>query len=223
MRTFYKPLIGFAALAALVTGFGLVANGQVSNCPAAGCTLAGSQQAFIQSGIQSFVKTYKYSAIGVVPAATQTDLFTISGSASKTVRVVRVLVSGGTSSTASQRGVQIIRRSAADTGGTPSVPVGVSRDTTNSTATAALALFAAVPTPLGTTVGTLDACRLVLNPPATVPDICAFSYGTNNDQTTTLRGVSDFLAINFLGTANGVVATATTDFIDLDVMWTEEP
>ena len=228
LKRYARSALTVSAVAILLAGGAMVRESWTQSstitCTAAGCnTLGGQSLTFIQAGIQSFVKTYKYSAIGVVPAATATDLLTITGSASKTVRVMKIAVSGQNTAGASQRGVQIIRRSTADTTGTSTAPVPVSRDTTNTAATATLALYTVNPGALGTAVGTLDTCRLLLNAVATVPDICTFTYGVNNDQATVLRGTLDILAINFLGTGNGVVAAAATDFIDLDVEFTEEP
>lgn len=211
--------IGLVAALALIGALtGAVA--QTSN--PSNCTLAGCQQSWTQNGIQSFVRTYKYSSIGNVPVATATDLFTISGAAGKTIRITKIVVGGENSSAAAQRGVQIIRRSAANTGGASTAPTPLARDTNNAAATATLALYTANPAGLGTAVGTIDSCRLLLNAAGTQPDVCAFTYGVNDDQLTVLRGATDILAINFLGTGNGVVATATSDFIDIDIEWTEE-
>jgi hypothetical protein len=220
MRMFHK-VAAAAALLGVLSGPALA---QTSNIGVTGGvnTLGSGTQAFIQAGIQSFVKTYKYSSIGNVPAAAHTDLLTLTGSATKTIRLMKIVVGGENSAGASQRGVQIIRRSTADTGGTSTVPVGLARDTANSAASGALALYTVAPTGLGTAVGTLDSCRLLLNAAGTVPDSCSFTYGVNNDQPVVLRGVLDSIAINFLTTGQGIISAATTDFIDLDIEWTEE-
>jgi hypothetical protein len=185
------------------------------------CTLAGCTSSYSQNGIQSFVKTYKYSSLGNVPAATPTDVLTISGSATKTVRVAKIVVGGLMTATGGQLNPLIVRRSAANTGGTSTTPAILPRDTNNSAATAVVTLYTANPASLGTTVGTLDSCRLVLEPngSTTVPDICAFTYGVNNDQMIALRGVTDILAINFAGAA----LPGAGSVLDFDVEFTEEP
>jgi hypothetical protein len=216
-------LIAFAAFFGLM-GFGLYALGQTSQ-PTVN-TVPAPSTVWVQAGIESRVKTYKYSSLGNVPAATATDLLTITGSTTKTVRVQKIVVGGGNSAALALRGVQIIRRSTADTTGTSTAPTPLSRDTTNSTASATLALYTVNPGALGTAVGTIDSCRLTLiltTTPVSLPDVCSFTYGVNNDQMSILRGTLDILAINFLGAAAGVTATAATDFIDLDIEWAEEP
>jgi hypothetical protein len=191
-----------------------------------GCQLTSTApcaNSYSANGIQSFVRTYKYSSLGNTPAATPTDLFTITGSATKTVRVTKIVISG-LATAAGQLNPLIIRRSSADSGGTSTAPALLPRDSVNSTtsgtaATATLALYTANPASLGTTVGTLDSCRLFLQVAAGgSPDVCVFSYGTNDDQLTVLRGTTDILAINFAG-----AAVPTNGVIDIDVELTEEP
>lgn len=183
-----------------------------------GATYSGQVQDWNQNGIQSFVKTYKYSSLSNTPAATPTDIFSIAGSATKTIRISRIVV-GGLATTAGDLNPLLIRRSAPDTGGTCTSQASniMVRDTNNSTATATLSLCTANPT-TGTTVGTLDSCRLSLQLATATPDVCVFAAGTSNDQMTVLRGVNDVLAINFAG-----AAVPAGGVIDLDVEWTEEP
>lgn len=205
-----------AALIAALAFFGLsaAAFAQSSN---PNCTLAGCTSSYSQNGIQSFVKTYKYSSLGNTPAATPTDIFTITGSASKTIRVTKIVV-GGLATTAGQLNPLIIRRSTANSGGTSTAPTPLARDTLNSAATATLALYTANPASLGTTVGTLDSCRLFLQTATGgAPDVCAFTYGVNDDQLVTLRGTTDSLSINFAG-----AAVPAGGIVDFDVEWTEE-
>jgi len=203
-----------AALALVISAGATFA--QTSN--PSNCTLSGCQQSWTQNGIQSFVRTYKYSSLGNTPAAAPTDLFTIAGAAGKVIRVTKIVV-GGAAGTPGNLNPLIIRRSAVDTGGTSTNPAAVSRDTTNAAATATLTLYTVSPTGLGTTVGTLDSCRLYLQTTTVgAPDVCAFTYDVNNDQLITLRSATDVLAINFAG-----ATVPATGIVDLDVEWTEEP
>lgn len=191
-----------------------------------GCTLttvSSCTNTFSQNGIQSQVRTYKYSSLGNTPAATPTDIFTVTGTAAKTVKVTKIVISG-LATTAGQLNPLIIRRSSADLTGTSTAPALLPRDSVNSTtagtaATATLALYTANPGTLGTTVGTLDSCRLFLQTATGgSPDVCVFSYGTNDDQLTVLRGTTDILAVNFAG-----AALPTGAIVDIDVEVTEEP
>lgn len=205
--------IGLVAALAFIASIG-AALAQTSN--PSNCTLSGCQQSWTQNGIQSFVRTYKYSSLGNTPAATPTDLFTIAGAAGKTIRVTKIVL-GGVAGTAGQLNPLIIRRSAADTGGTSTNPAALPRDTNNAAATATLTLYTVNPTGLGTTVGTLDSCRLYLNTNVLQPDVCAFTYGVNDDQLLVLRSATDVLAINFAG-----ATVPATGAVDIDVEWTEE-
>ena len=217
-RIFRSAVAGFGFLFALASGaLAQVSTPSVLGPNTTGCTYAGCALSYTQNGVQSFVKTYKYSSLGNTPAATPTDIFTIAGSASKTIRITKIVV-GGLATTAGQLNPLIIRRSAAGTGGTSSNPTAQSRDINNSAATATLTLYTANPT-VGTGVGTLDSCRLFLQTATGgAPDICAFTYGVNDDQLTVLRGTTDILAINFNG-----ATVPTGGIVDLDVEWTEEP
>src|SRR5580658_7995356 len=114
-----------------------------SNCNG---TLANCTPTFSQNGIQSFTSTYKYSSLGNTPAAATTDIFTIAGSASKIIRVTKIVIGGANSSAAAQFNPVIVRRSAVDTGGTSTAPTAMARDTLNTGATAVLALYTANPT-----------------------------------------------------------------------------
>jgi hypothetical protein len=202
-----------AALALVISAGATFA--QTSN--PSNCTLSGCQQSWTQNGIQSFVRTYKYSSLGNTPAAAPTDLFTIAGAAGKVIRVTKIVI-GGAAGTAGDLNPLIIRRSAVDTGGTSTNPAAVSRDTTNAAASATLTLYTVSPTGLGTAVGTMDTCRLLLNLVTAAPDVCAFTYGVNDDQLVTLRSATDVLAINFAG-----ATVPATGSVDIDVEWTEEP
>lgn len=206
-------VIGLFALAA-VSSISAPAFGQQTN---ANCALAGCVQAYIQSGVQSFVRTYKFSQLGVTPAAATQDLLTLTGSSTRTIRITKIVV-GGIANTAGQLNPQIVRRSTPNQAGTSTVQTAATRDTTNGGVAAVATLYTANPTTLGTFIATLDTCRLFLQTSiGGAPDVCAFTYGVNNDQLTVLRGSSDILAINFGG---GTVPAG--GLIDIDIEWTED-
>jgi hypothetical protein len=161
--------------------------------------------------------TYSASFIGAVTAAAATDIFTITGSATKTVRVTGIYLTG-TQTTAGVVSFQLVRRSTANTAGTSTTATAVSFDTSDSAATAVVRAYTANPT-LGTTVGTLLAFQKAIVPAA---------FGSSDvrpvfiDLTQTglkaivLRGTSQVLAIN----TNG--ANLTGNSMALTVVWTEE-
>jgi hypothetical protein len=160
--------------------------------------------------------TYRAVKIALAPAASATDIFTITGSASKTVRVTRVRVSG-TETTAGHATFQLIKRSTADTAGTSAAVSAVPLDSTDAAATATVLSYTANPT-LGTTVGTVAASRIFLPAPATATgeESLLFTFGDLAAKALVLRGTSQVLAVNL----NGV--TVTGGSLHIEVEWTEE-
>lgn len=163
--------------------------------------------------------TYSYSSISNTPAAAATDILTITGSGSKTVRITKIVVTGNATAQAAFS-MLLVRRSTADSGGTSSTPAALKYDTSDGAATAVVTLYTANPASLGTTVGTVKAFRvpLVINTFA-APGIqtVVFDFTTRNEKGLVLRGTSDILAIN--GNAGTISAGGVLDF---DVTWTEE-
>jgi hypothetical protein len=161
--------------------------------------------------------TYRYEAIAVAPVATPTDFIVLQGSATKTVKVKRIVI-GGEATAAAQMVANLIRRSTADTGGTATTNTPANSDKSDPAATAVLKTYTANPTALGTVVATIVSRRVGLNPntglPATPVEL---SFGVRNDEPIVLRGAADFLAINLGGAA--VPAGGKLDFA---IEWTEE-
>ena len=78
-----------------------------------------------------------YSASGtVVPVTGATDLVTIIGSATRTIKIVRIVFSGTILTTTINGSVSLIKRSAVDTAGTQTAPTMVAHDSGNAAATA---------------------------------------------------------------------------------------
>jgi hypothetical protein len=161
--------------------------------------------------------TYGVFIPDVVPAAAPTDLFQIRGSATKTIRVKALWVEG-IATAASDITLRLIRRSAANTGGTSTAPVGVARDTTNDTATAFLLLYSVNPTALGAAVGVAGGGRVnlaVAN--SNVIDRVALVDNYLDTQAHVLRGPTQWLSLNLNGDpwpAGGV--------LNLHIIWSEE-
>ena len=152
--------------------------------------------------------TYRYSASAQTPAATPTDLVIIQGSATKTVRVKRIRL-GGIATTAGSMPVQLLRRSAANTGGTSAAVVAGKHDTTDANATAVVSLYSVNAGSLGATAGgPIASARLWLPLSTGQPFPVVLDFCDLEDKAFILRGVADFLAINFGGAtvpAGGVV------------------
>ena len=159
--------------------------------------------------------TYAAAIVGLVPAALATDVFTITGSATKTVRVTRILVSG-VQTTASQVNVTVIKRSTANTAGTSTAQTRVSYDSTNAAATATVLAYTANPT-LGTTVGQIRTRRLFVPGAATASDAQGLEImaGDSGQQMLTARGIAEVIAINLNA------ATLTGGSLNITIEWTE--
>lgn len=93
--------------------------------------------------------TYTASAVGLVPAASATDIFCIAPGVSRTISVRRISISG-TAGTAITTPFLIYRRATVDTGGTAAtglaLPVGVPQSTIDQASTATLISYTANPT-----------------------------------------------------------------------------
>lgn len=160
--------------------------------------------------------TYRYFSSDNTPAATPTDVFTITGSASKTIRIKKIVL-GGKAGTAGHFVWLLIRRSTANTGGTSTAPAGLKHDTNDPTAAATLALYTVNASPLGTTVGTVRGGRLFHNLATAQPDRLVWDFSTNQDKALILRGATDILAIN--GAGGTLPASAT---LDIEIEWEED-
>jgi hypothetical protein len=165
--------------------------------------------------------TYAASVNALAPASAATDFLTITGSATKTVRV-RSVVCSGTSTSAGSLEVSIVKRSALDTGGTSTTLTPVSRSTSDPAATAVVTAYTANPSALGTSLGIVDTGLLGTIAPASVsaaPPGVAFLYNyapTDRRKPPTLVGATQLLAINAnAGTFTTGAALACT------VTWTE--
>jgi len=160
--------------------------------------------------------SYSASVTGLAPAVTATDIFTIAGSATKTVRITRIQISG-VATAAGAYAVQLIKRSVADTVGTLTNPTIVPHDSANAAATAVVAAYTAHPT-LGAAVGTMQVKRITVSTAAgAIPIVpTEFSFELRGEQAIVLRGVAQQLSVNL----NGV--TMAGGALDVDCSFTEE-
>lgn len=145
-----------------------------------------------------------YAAATVVAsAASATDVFTLTGSASFTVCITGVTLSG--TATALTVPVSLIKRSTANSGGTSAAVAIVPFDSTAPAASATVLAYTANPT-LGTLVGALST--------QTVPFVATTGGGNPNsidipalyrrrefETPIALRGTGEVLAINFNATS----------------------
>ena len=165
------------------------------------------------------IATYSASNGPFTVAASPTDVFTITGSATKVVRIRQIYFSASATN-ASSANFFLIKRSTANTGGTSTVRPAVPSDSDDGAATAEVRTYTANPT-LGTAVGTLRSYKLVVpqNTPlgsASNGPLNEIYFGNNSQKAITLRGTSEVLALNM----NGVTLTGNSFCVFIE--WTEE-
>lgn len=160
--------------------------------------------------------TYSAIVTGLVTATTSTDIFTISGSATKTVRILQVGISA-TSAADTKVNMLLVKRSAANTGGTSTTPTLVPHDSANAAATVTVRAYTANPSALGAAVGTIRTLKFdAIGTSTVLPMVEVLEFGTRPSQAVVLRGTSQILAVNLSST------TITTPSFDIWIEWTEE-
>lgn len=163
------------------------------------------------------VKT-TYSAVvnNLTPPATPTDMVTITGSATRTIRILKVEIST-LQTTAGINTFFLIKRSTADTSGTSASVTAIPHDSGDAAATATVLSYTANPT-LGTTIGTVRASKL-LTPASTTTQsgVYVWDFDDLNGKPVILRGTSQVLAVNF----NGAALPSGLN-VNCSIEWTEE-
>lgn len=198
---------------ALALGIGLLAPslafGQTASPGAAGGVNTVPQVGVISS-IANMQQTYTAGYIGLVAAASATDVVCIAGSATKTIAVTRIQLSG-TAGTLITLPVTLVRRVAVNTGGTAGGTTAnpannVSKhDTANATHTAVPISYTANPTITDAAPTYLQTANLTL--PVTTAGVATvpldFQYGNiaRGEQPLILRGAAAQLCLNFNATS----------------------
>lgn len=161
--------------------------------------------------------TYSACYVGLTTQATPTDIFTVTGSATKTVTINKVQISG-TQGTVAMRLFNFITRSSADSGGTCVAATTGPLDQNDAAATASAAGCNPSPTTLGTLSAYVGTSEFVI--PATTgvdstwPQVTKWGE-PGSGQGVVLRGTSQQFVIN-------MPASATTTTLNLCVNWTEQ-
>lgn len=160
--------------------------------------------------------SYSAVASAFTPAATATDVFTLTGSGTKTINVHRIEVSGTTTSgSAIKITLGLIRRSAANTGGTTSAITVAKHDSTNAAATASAVFYTANAASLGASAGTIRSNTTSFQASGVSDTNLNWDFNDDGGQPIVLRGTSEVLAINFNST------TVTGGVISISVEWSE--
>lgn len=131
------------------------------------------------------------------------DIYCIAGSATKTVAVKAVRISG-IANAASVEDVILYKRSSPEVGGTPVAVTATPHDSNNPAATATITAYSASPTP-GTTVGAVRGAKLAVATSGnsnTVGDEI-FRFTEYYDQPIILHGTSELLCVNVTAFGTG--------------------
>lgn len=175
-----------------------------------------AQTSVVQSvdNVQNRQATYG-AASSFTLAATPTVVWELAGSATRTVHVRSVSISC-TKTADGIANVQLIKYSAAATGGTAVATTEVSYDTANAANTAQARHFTAEPTP-GAAVGTVAIKQGIFAAPAgtatVVPTV--FTFGEGMEQQLILRGVAQNVAINMgAATLTGAICAVTARWME---------
>lgn len=160
--------------------------------------------------------TYSAAKVALATVTSATDVFTLTGSASKTIRVTQVRISGTIDTAAQYVNVALNIHSSANTAGTSSAVTAIPHDSADAAATGTVLSYTGNPT-IGTSLGAVRAARYFapLSATAAPTTELVFDFTTRNARGIVLRGTAQQLAIN-LGT------TANSGVFDISIEWTEE-
>jgi hypothetical protein len=152
--------------------------------------------------------TYSMSAASFTPPASATDIATIFGSGSTVIRILQVVFT--ITGTATTLNVSLVKRTTANSGGTPVAMTGLPFDSTSAATTATLTnSYTANPTlGSGTIIDTRKMAVIAAAGAALYPQIWDFDF--IGGEPIVLRGTSQGLAINLNATSvTSPLATAT--------------
>lgn len=167
------------------------------------------------SPIGSVKPSYTYAISATAPYATPTDWIVIRGSATKTVKIVRIEISGAATA-ATEVIFTLKKHTVANTSGTATNPTFMQHDSNDAAATALILLYSVAPTiDSSATIWKSVRLDLAVAPAATTnaPDRYIYNYAAEPYEPLVLRGVAQEFAINFASAAvpsGGVYDVAIT-------------
>ena len=162
--------------------------------------------------------TYATGASAYTLPATPGDCIQITGSATKTVRIKKIIVLGR-ATTAKQWPLQIIRRATFITDGTPVAPAITKFDTNDAVPTAVVTHYTANPTAKAANPASsvMYAQDITLTAPATATAPVIFDFCTRQDKAVILRGAADCLVVSL-----GGGALTAGEVLSYTVEWEED-
>ena len=180
------------------------------------------------------VPSYAAASVSLAPASTATDIACLTGSATRTIRLKRIVISG-VAGTAINVPVYIAKRASADTGGTSpttiatGLPIPFALDSTFAAPSATLVAYTANPT-INDANWTTALANIITAPtvsfaatgtligqPATVVDFSA-QQGISPP---VLRGIAQQVCIS-MNTSGQTVSTPSGGLVSITWLWTEQ-
>lgn len=165
------------------------------------------------------VDSFGASGYGIVPAASATDIACITGSATKVIRVQRVIVSG-IAGTAITPPVVLTKHTVANTGGTAAattaLPVPRAMDSNGAAATATTTAYTANPT-VDASALQLAAQYATFQVTTIIGSKADFDFSSRNyAQAPVLRGIAQQVCVNLGATS------ITSGLLAVAFYWTEQ-
>ncbi len=211
---------GNASLASMDGKLPAQVNGQVPVIAQRSWLLNASGDSVLVLQTHGGMPTYSASTINnFAPAASPQDICTLSGSATKTIRVTKISFSA-TQTTGGYENVFLLRRSTLDTGGTSTTMVAMPYDSADAAPTAVGRYYTANPT-TGTLVGVIRAIRTYMAATGSTSGTSgdgsvAFEFNVPPARPLVLRGATQMIALNLGGVA--ISGGSVQCFFE----WTEE-
>jgi hypothetical protein len=166
-------------------------------------------------------KTYGAALTGLLPGTAPTfAVAELDGSATRKIRLLRVVVSGIEATALAINDLRLTKLSSISTGGTATVPLPVPFDSAFPPATAIFRGFTVAPTGGGVALGAFASVKLTLplvttaTPPPIIFDFATLPSG----QRPTLHNAAEAIGIDLNG-----ATPANAPNLDIYAWWTEEP
>lgn len=185
--------------------------------------LTGNQSSIVS--LDSGRQVYRASANFTPQATAAVTMITVTGSATKTVRIKRILI-GGVSTALSASVLQLQRTSALGAGGTLVAPLVAKLDVNSATATAVVNHWTTTLKATGTAVGGPITTQLITTSTVTTPTVALAGppqalfpeFGAPIGQAIVLRGVADILEVQNVTPVNLGAGTVYTYMVE----WEED-
>ena len=168
--------------------------------------------------------TYSASSIGLVPAASATDIFCLAPSTTRNMSIRKITI-GGTAGTAIDTPFILYKRATVDTGGTAATglaaPVAAGLGTTDPASTATLIAYTANPTITDSSPIVMDIATVPIDVTTTANGQTTLTYGTSQDLFSKGLDLPKNSTKQLCVNLNGV--SISSGVLDINAQWQESP